>query len=242
VSAADQQVIRWGNQRARTGPWRGDSRVAYLAPAGDPRPLRADFVRHCADELHRRGYTEVVTAALAPPEQTGFLDAGFTVAQRLVLLAHDMGNIPPSPRPNGVRLRRARPDDRPGVIRLDSQVFDEFWSLDDSGLDEAITATPRSRFRVAVPDEGDGALGYAVTGRARHRGYLQRLAVDAKAQHRGVGRALVIDALRWLHRWRAERTLVNTQVGNDRAMALYESLGFLREPVGLAVLSRDLTR
>jgi hypothetical protein len=34
--------------------------------------------------------------------------------------------------------------------------------------------------------------------------------------------------------------LVNTQVSNATALALYEHLGFVREPHGLAVLERPL--
>ena len=54
-------------------------------------------------------------------------------------------------------------------------------------------ATPSARFRVATRGQGDGeVVGYAVTGRAGPRGYLQRLAVAPAAQRardrRGAGR------------------------------------------------------
>lgn len=82
--------------------------------------------------------------------------------------------------------------------------------------------------------------GYAITGRAGVRGYLQRLAVDPALQRKGVGSALVLDGLRWLRRWGSREVLVNTQVGNTGAVALYEALGFRIQPEGLAVLRRDL--
>jgi ribosomal protein S18 acetylase RimI-like enzyme len=82
--------------------------------------------------------------------------------------------------------------------------------------------------------------GYAITGRAGPRGYLQRLAVDPSVQRQGIGAALVADGLRWLRRWGAREVLVNTQVGNGPALALYEALGFRLQPDGLAVLRRDL--
>ena len=77
-------------------------------------------------------------------------------------------------------------------------------------------------------------------GRAARRGYVQRLAVGPEAQGSGLGRALLVDGLRWLRRRGAARAVVNTQVDNERARALYESLGFRMAPSGLAVLGRDL--
>jgi hypothetical protein len=80
-----------------------------------------------------------------------------------------------------------------------------------------------------------------VCGRAGHRGYVQRLAVDPSAQGRGVGAGLLIDGLRWLRRWGARDALVNTQEGNARSLRLYQRSGFVLQPEGLAVLHLDLT-
>ena len=43
---------------------------------------------------------------------------------------------------------------------------------------------------------------------------------------RASGAALVADSLRWMARWRVQRALVNTHVGNDGALALYHRFGF----------------
>ena len=250
MSAASLQVIRWGDERARTGPWRGDGRVAHMAPLADGRPLSAGFVRHCADRLTRLGYDRVITAALSPLEQTGFLEAGFEVEQRLHLLAHDLSDLPTAPHPPGITLRRFRSADMGAVIAVDADAFDAFWTMDRAGIEEAVSATPRSRFRVASGDADtrgpggrvpDNIVGYAVTGRAARRGYLQRLAVTGARSGQGIGQELVVDGLRWLRHWRAERCLVNTQVGNNRALDLYRRLGFVPEPSGLAVLGMALT-
>ena len=45
-------------------------------------------------------------------------------------------------------------------------------------------------------------------------------------QHQGHGLSLVTDSLRWMARWRVQRALVNTHIGNDAALALYHRLGF----------------
>lgn len=233
---AEVDVIRWGEERARTGPWRGDHRVAYLTPVPDAPVPSAAFVRRCCEQLAARGYVRAVTGALSPTEQGGFLAAGFRIEKQLHLLAHDLRDLP-APAVAERLLRRARLADRPAVLWVDAAAFPPFWRLDDAGLDEALRATPHARFRVTgAPD----VVGYAITGRSGRRGFLQRLAVHPDHQGRGCGRALVLDGLRWLRRWRAGHAVVNTQLENDGALALYESLGFHREPSGLSVLSTGL--
>jgi ribosomal protein S18 acetylase RimI-like enzyme len=103
-----------------------------------------------------------------------------------------------------------------------------------------MAATPSARMRVASRAGGEAVVGYAITGRAGSRGYLQRLAVAPDGQRSGIGTALVADGLRWLRRWGAREVLVNTQEDNHAALALYAALGFTREPTGLAVLARPL--
>jgi len=195
------------------------------------------FVRRCVDTLDARGFTGVVTGALAPVEQRAFLAAGFAEAERLHLLSHNLSGLS-SVRPAGARLRKARYHDHRAVLQVDHEAFPSFWQLDDSGLTDAITATPHARFQVAVDDATGRVIGYAISGRSGRNGYLQRLAVDPAEQGRGLGRWLVIDGLRWLARWRADQCVVNTQWGNEVALGLYERVGFHRLPQSLAVLRR----
>lgn len=230
-------VIRWGPERVRTGPWRGDRGVAFLTPLPDAPVPSTVFVLRCLDQLAARGFQRVITSALSPAEQAGFLGAGFEIHERLHLLGHDLRHIP---RVDTAGLRRAGPDDHPAVLAVDGRAFPAFWRIDGTSLGEALGATPNSRFRVAVGP--GGVVAYAVTGRAGRRGFLQRLAVDPEHQRHGLGRALAVDALRWLRRWRVEQAVVNTQTGNQAALALYESLGFRQEPAGLSVLSTMLVK
>ena len=235
MGAPRTDVISWGPERARAGPWRGNRDVAYLAPVPDAPVPSAAFVQRCLDQLARSGYHRVVTGALSPAESGGFLAAGFEISERLHLLAHDLRHLPDIP--PGVPMRRAGQGDEEAVLTVDNRAFPSFWRLDRAGLADAIHATPQARWRVA----GDRAvIGYAITGRAGRRGYLQRLAVDPDRAGYGVGAALVLDGLRWLKRWRVDRAVVNTQLDNERALRLYERLGFHRQPLGLSVLSAGI--
>ena len=61
-------------------------------------------------------------------------------------------------------------------------------------------------------------------------------------QGRGLGQALVSDSLRWLQRRGVTGAVVNTQVENERALALYLAMGFRLQPSGLEVLGRALAQ
>lgn len=253
-------MIRWGPERARTRPWRGDEKVAFLHPVPEGPLPSAAFVRRCLDVLAEQGFSRVVTGALSPREMSGFLDAGFGVEEELHLLSHDLRHLPERAesgirgpeRPADMRLRRARRDEWPQVLTVDASAFPPFWRLDGRGLSDAVCATPRAHFQVAVRTDGPLVtrggptrppsliLGYCVMGRSGRSGFLQRLAVDPAEQGQHLGSALVIDGLRWLRRWRADNVVVNTQHGNTAALALYERVGFRRQPVGLSVLSAGI--
>ncbi len=227
-------TLRWQGGWARVGPWRSRSDVAHLTIGVEVPPTPA-VIERCLGFLRAGRYNAVVTSALSPADSLPFVDAGFGVRERLHLLAHDLDQLP---RPTG-STRRARRDDRGAVLALDASAFDGNWRLDGDGLADALHATPVTRFRVTRSTDTH-VSGYAVTGRAGRNGYLQRIAVHPTARHRGVGRTLVADALWWLRRRSTERALVNTQLGNTAALALYESCGFRRLPVGLCVLGRTL--
>lgn len=249
--AAGIEVIRWCGEEARAGPWRGRRDVAYLAPlAGGPTPSTG-FVQCCLDRLAASGFTQVVTSALTPSDQVAFLGAGFQVEERLRVLAHDLRHLRSTSPPPHVALRRAGDKDWPEVLQVDHLAFEPFWRLDEAGLHEAISATPHTRFRVAVHEVGargapkgvDRAprvVGYVITGRTVGRGFVQRLAVHPAQQGSGIGSALVLDGLHWLRRWRVDSAFVNTQSANHRAFGLYQSLGFRADSGALSVLSAGI--
>lgn len=217
--------------------WRGRDDVTLVTVRpGAPAPSVAEITA-LAEDAARAGVRRLVTGALTDLEQEPFLHAGFGVHDRLHLLRHDLVDVPATSSP--VRLRRARRIDVDAALAVDARAFEPFWRLDRGGLDDALAATASARFRVAVQGD-DGVVGYAVTGRSGSRGYLQRLAVDPELWRRGVGAALVADGLRWLRRRHVRVAVVNTQVGNDGAYALYRRMGFVPEPRGLTVLTLAL--
>lgn len=231
-------VIRWGRESARTGPWRADGSVAFLVPVPDGTSPSAAFVRHCMQYLASQGYDSVITGALSPGEQAGFLEAGFAVHEHLHLLVLGASQ-PPPPVPPGPRLHVAGPWRRAQVLKVDAAAFSPFWRLDRTGLREALNATQRRRLRVVLGPHRR-VTGYAICGASGRRGFVQRLAVAPAWQGRGLGRRLLLDGVHWLYSVGVGEVAVNTQMGNEAALALYRKVGFHDDPAGLAVLSVSL--
>jgi ribosomal-protein-alanine N-acetyltransferase len=204
----------------------------------DAAAVTADGVRALAAALADQGVHHVVTNAMSTVEAVPFLDAGFRVRSELDLLARPLQPVPP----RGAGTRRARTRrtrDLAAVLALDHLAFDAD-SFDGAALDAARHATPAVRLRVVgAPGAGArGPLGYAITGVAGRRGYVQRLAVHPDARRQGIGATLLVDGLRWARRRGAREAVVNTDRGNAAARSLYEAHGFVELPTGLVVLER----
>lgn len=229
-------TVSGAGARLRVRPWRGGLATAEVSPVPAGAVVSPDLVALAVDRARDRGFELVVTPAIPRGEWRPFLDAGFAVREELHLLSHDLLDLPARPRPDRhARLRRVHGRDRARVLAVDHAAFEPFWRLDADALEDAVRATPSTRFRMDRPGHA-----YALTGRAGDRGYVQRLAVEPAAQGQGLGTALVLDGLWWLRRWRVREALVNTQTVNEGAVRLYERLGFRHRREGLAVLERRL--
>lgn len=238
-SAPVEGVLGSGSERLRAGIWRGDERTAYLAPFPGAPPPSVPFVSRCLSKLSDKGFSSVVTAALAPSESHAFVALDFEEHERLRLLTHDLDDLPPLTR--GPGLRRVHGRDWTGVLAVDKSSFPRFWQLDELGLRHAVTATPAARLRIITSNDPGAVAGYAITGRAGREGYVQRLAVEPREQGQGLGRRLALDGLHWLRRCHVRRAIVNTQNGNHVALSFYRHLGFRFVPSDLVVFRRDLT-
>lgn len=229
----------YGAARLRVRTWHADDQLAHITRAVDGSgPFTAEEVLRCIAELRDGGYRGAITAAMGRADQAPFLEAGFVPAERLHLLLHPLGQLPEPVLSAPVHIRRGRRRDMEDVLAVDTAAFSDMWRLDRVGVDEALNATPTVHLRVAR--DAAGTAGYAICGRAAHRGYVQRLAVHPRVQGHGIGGTLLLDGLRWLRRWGTRDALVNTQEGNDRSLRLYQRTGFVLQPDGLRVLRLDL--
>jgi ribosomal protein S18 acetylase RimI-like enzyme len=227
-------VLRAGAAAVRVRPWPADESTAQVLPVPGATLPSSQEVGRWMSGLSRLGYHRVRTAALGPRDQRPYRDAGLDPLEELVLLRRSLDGPRPSP---ARRVRRPRRADWPLLPAVDAAAFTSERHLDRDAIVDACRATPQHRLRVARAEgiDRDGPLGYVVHGRAGSSGYVQRLAVRPEASGRGWGTALVLDGLRWMAAAGCVEALVNTHADNERALALYEWLGFVRLPDGLTV-------
>ncbi len=181
------------------------------------------------------------TPAITHAEAKGYAECGFEVISVLRLLTHDLERLRELPRA-AVSTDRSRMSRIGACVDVDRRAFGADQCFDRLDLLAALDATSRSRLRV-VPTPGHDATrahlaGFAITGRAGPRGYLQRVAVDPAHAGRGLGTALVVDALRWCRSRGVAKVVVNTGTDNRRALALYRRLGFIDSSLDLLLMER----
>ena len=240
VAQAGVTVLKHPGGQLRLMPWQASTQVAYLASISDQPNVPREFIEEALLLLQRQGFESVVTGAISNQHEASFFEIGFTEKERLVLL-HQRVHEQPVQRPQGGQIRhpkRTRRRHLDAVLHVDSRCFDSFWRLDSNGINEALAATVRTRFRYYARQ---GAVaGYAISGFTGQSGFIQRLAVDPEAQHHGLGAGLLDDALHWMGRRGVRDVYVNTQTSNNNALALYNRKGFAPTADYLAVLERSL--
>ena len=111
-----------------------------------------------------------------------------------------------------------------GVAALEQRCFADPWSV--SGLEEELS-NPCARFLVA---EVDGFVaGYLGCHHIADEGFITNVAVHPDYRRHGIARALLCAALE--QGAALFRVTLEVRVSNTAAIALYESLGFVRDGV-----------
>jgi len=224
--------------RARIGTWPYHPDIAHLVLLDHNMVPHPHHVRDWIDEAGRRGARAIRTGAVFPRAAPAFLAAGFVEIDRLALLDLDLvrTTFPTPDAPH--RLHRLRRTRLGAAARVDAAAFGTTWGNDATALAEINDATPHHRAR-HVMRHGD-TVAFAISGRARTVGYVQRLAVHPDHRRDGIGRQLLHDALGWMRRRGVTRVMVNTAVDNTAALRLYDGFGFRRSDDTLVMLELDL--
>lgn len=236
--------IDWRGQSFRYSWLPTEHRTASLVPVPGRVPLSVDSVVGCVARLRAEGADAIVTAAVPADCSIAFTMAGFTPIETLVVLTLDPADLRLRSPEQPVKVRAVRPWEVDLVLSLDQAAFEPKWWLHRSGYDEAVAATPRTRARVvALPAWPKAAAidAYLLSGFAGTQGFIQRLAVRPGSEGRGYARSLIEDAVRWMQQGGVTTISVNTHRENQRALALYERIGFTHASAGLTIWRTDLS-
>jgi RimJ/RimL family protein N-acetyltransferase len=142
-----------------------------------------------------------------------------------------------------MRIRDATSEDAGSVIELFQRLYSETsFLLYDPGesvppvedfakrIDDGRT---RESFVILVAEDSDGLIGFITGGRGnakrnRHSLFLV-LGVLQAHWHRGVGRSLLEAIENWALARGIHRLELTVRLDNERALQLYEKMGFIRE-------------
>ena len=232
-----RDLVRWGAEHVRVGPWRGDTDIAALTPIPERPPLTTAGVRHCLSVLARpglRGRGDGGPKARARAQ--GFLGAGFTVRERLHLPR--AGTRRPAARPGRPRCAAPAAATGPRSWR---------WTGSRSRPSGASTTTPSTTRWRPRPRAGSGSptsLRWSATrSPARPAGGAScsgsRWQPDARKAKVSAPRSSSTACTGCAGGAPARRS--STPKRRTHALALYERMGFRRQPGGLVVLETALS-
>jgi GNAT superfamily N-acetyltransferase len=223
----------------RSGWWKAVAR--RLNDDTDEVALRVErgsveFLERCAEWAFDQGVPAVWSPPLSGPTAGMWRSAGFEPDRRLLMMERRLDA--PSP-VNGPAPREGTTAELAAAAGIDRAAFEGIWRMGRVGLEDAMSATPRSVL-LLVDDEQGETMAFAIVGMALHTSYLQRIAVDPARQGTGVGRALLRRSVAWARGAGGRTMLLNTQMDNHVAASLYRSEGFIALPSGLTLYRRAL--
>jgi ribosomal-protein-alanine N-acetyltransferase len=160
---------------------------------------------------------------------------GYKTDAWMVTLERSITELPPVP-PATLLLRPATATDLLSIERLDSLTFDEIWHRAIGNLADAL-----GQDNSFVLAEMEGRIvGYEWCELYGNQAHLSRLAVCPDYQGRGVGAQLLHRAITDALAHGVKQISLNTQVYNDRSLALYRRFGFMVTDRRMPLLRKDL--
>jgi ribosomal-protein-alanine N-acetyltransferase len=139
-------------------------------------------------------------------------------------------------RKGAAALRTATIADIGDIALLDAACFDVLWHMGAADLRQLLLFG-----RLAVAEIDGSFVGYTALTTRDEVAQVARLAVHPAWNGRGIGRQLLVDSLRAAVDVGCRSAVLNTQANNERAQALYRSLGFHRTGERFEVYTRRST-
>ena len=125
-----------------------------------------------------------------------------------------------------IQIRRMVTEDAESVSVLEKEAFSMPWSK------EAFISTIQSKDAFYVVAELDGEIvGCCGVINACGDGDISNVSVKESLRGKGIGKAMVSTLLTWAESIGVENYTLEVRAGNERAIRLYESLGFVGEGI-----------
>ena len=124
-------------------------------------------------------------------------------------------------------IRRMKAEDCPEVHGIEEAVFPTPWTLKD--FEKEMTVNRCARYLVA--ECGGKIVGFAGAWIILDESHMTNIAVLPEWRGRGIGRRLMEALLQYASNLGAAYMTLEVRAGNEKAQALYKSLGFVKVSV-----------
>lgn len=229
----DGHLVAYVRCVAAPGDGRAWTMETVIHPHWEGR-IEAEVVAVVAVTVLQRGGGTLTWWTSDPAQERAAAPWGFRTERRLEQWRRPLPGIAPSPLPPGIGLRPFddSPQDRARLLSLNNRAFaghPEQGSWTEADLQRRVGADWFDPGHVSFAERDGSAIGFCWL--KWHRGAqlaeIYAIGVDPDAGARGLGRALATAALADLGRRRPNGTaMLYVDAANDRACALYRSLGF----------------
>lgn len=166
----------------------------------------------------------------SPRELDAASRAGFVVRRRLGVLGCPLDDVDVVAPPEGMRVRAVTNDDLDGVLAVLLDAYDDSddggWTRDELERRRAYPWYRDEDLLVAATDDERIAGIHWTKRRDASRGETYNLAIAPWAQSMGLGRALLTAGMGHLEDVGREEIILWVDRRNERALNLYESVGF----------------
>ena len=123
-------------------------------------------------------------------------------------------------------IRRMRESDLEGAARLEKRYFSVTWTREQLG--ESLQS---GQYLFLVAEENGQVAGYAGLLRVMDEGDVTNVVVDEAYRGKGLGTRLMAALLEEGRGCGMKEFTLEVRVSNQRAIRLYESLGFVQEGI-----------
>jgi len=148
--------------------------------------------------------------------------SGFACDHRVVVLAWEGNELPPTPSSPSVVIRPMLFDDISQIEKIDAAAFGGVWQNSRSCLEIAYQQSAVA----TVAETENHLVGYQISTATQMGGHLARLAVLPQSQGHGIGYSMLHDLLLQFHHRGARAVTVNTQHDNFASLSIYRKAGF----------------